>query len=65
MKNVHFVFSNDYIEYYVDGKLISDCFSYSDDILDLIAQLHDFADVPIYKELDNIDDIIKEREDYE
>lgn len=63
MKNIYFVFCAGYIEYYVNGKLISDCFTYSDDILDLIDQLHEFANVPIYKELNNVDDIIREREE--
>ena len=51
-KNIHFVINedNNCVEFYVNGECITDCFSLSDrKLVDLVEQLSEFADVPIYK----------------
>lgn len=54
MKNVSFVIKDEFIEYYVDGKCITDCFSKSGELLELVQQLHDWAGIPLYKNIDNV-----------
>ena len=57
-KNIHFVINDetDSIEYYVNGKLITDCFSKDDEeLVGLVKQLHEFANIPIYREIENIE----------
>ena len=53
-KNIYFVYNkeNGEYEFYVNGELITDCFSNSGEVADLILQLNKFADVPIYQAVD-------------
>lgn len=51
-KNIHFVINEDknFIEFHVNGECITDCFSLDNtELIDLVEQLSEFADVPIYK----------------
>ena len=54
MKNIMFIYNedNDTFELNVDGECITDCFSTEGECGDLIEQLNEFADVPIYKRID-------------
>lgn len=54
MKNIYFIYNedNDTFELHVDGECITDCFSTEGECGDLIEQLYEFADVPIYKNID-------------
>lgn len=54
MKNIYFIYNedNDTFELHVNGECITDCFSTGGECGDLIEQLYEFADVPIYKNID-------------
>lgn len=54
MKNIMFIYNedNDTFELHVDGECITDGFSTEGECGDLIEQLNEFADVPIYKRID-------------
>lgn len=54
MKHVSFVVTDNYIEYYVDGECITDCFSKSEEVVELVQQLHDWAGIPLYKNIDYV-----------
>lgn len=54
MKNISFVINDEFIEYYVDGKCITDCFSKTDEVAELVQQLHDFANIPLYKNVNYV-----------
>lgn len=50
MKNFYFVKNEEQYEFWVEGKLITDCFS-GEEVEELIRQLVYFADIPIYKSI--------------
>ena len=54
MKNVCFVYNkeNNNYEFHVNGECITDCFSDSGEVAELILQLNEFADIPIYQVVD-------------
>lgn len=57
-KNIYFVINdeNDSVEYYVDGECITDCFSKdNEELIGLVKQLHEFANIPIYREIENVE----------
>ena len=53
MKNFYFVINEEtsFLELWVEGKCITDCFSLSGESADIMEQLVEFADVPCYKKL--------------
>lgn len=53
MKNIYFIYNEgkDTFELHVNGECITDCFSTQGECGDLIGQLYDFANVPIYKKI--------------
>lgn len=53
MKNICFIYNedNDTFELHVNGECITDCFSTEGECGELIEQLNEFANVPIYKEI--------------
>ncbi len=57
-KNIYFVIDDEknFVEYYVDGECITNCFSKKDnELVDLVKQLHEFADIPVYRKIENIE----------
>lgn len=57
MKNFYFVANekNNTFELWVNGECITDCFSLNEESFDLMEDLVNFADVPLYKEMPVID----------
>lgn len=57
MKNFYFVANekNNTFELWVNGECITDCFSLNEESFDLMEDLVNFADVPLYKEISVID----------
>jgi len=51
MKNTFFVIKEDYqtFEYWVNGECITDCFGLGDDGAELMAQLAEFSNIPVYR----------------
>jgi len=51
MKNTFFVIKEDFgtFEYWADGKCITDCFDLSDESAELMSQLAEFSDIPVYR----------------
>lgn len=57
MKNISFIYNedNDTFELHVNGECITDCFSTEGECGDLIEQLNEFANVPIYRTVDKVE----------
>lgn len=59
MKKIYFVICEERNEFelWVDGELITDCFSLDEESYDLMHDLVKFAEVPVYKKYNMFDKI--------
>lgn len=51
MKNTFFVIKEDFgtFEYWANGECITDCFGFGDTGAELMAQLAEFSNIPVYR----------------